>query len=310
MKSSQIASDGCTYEEVVVRTLRRDAFRRNGTGTACFANEGAASGSPAQLDPRHAAKDAQPGPIAFYSAIRAQSKRRRVRATGESWSDSALLYSRLRVFHIPARRGDISWTRPPMDRADFARKKSSAPSWMGPSVSAATISAATIPAIVELYPDVDAEDGRAIAIDTGLRILEIPICCPIICWCAAPGSRCWRWRIGTRSPIFPASRDLLNGTPVHACAGAFTSQGTVSQAIPLIGDGWDGPGLGSASLTYVFQTVTASFPPGRRNPRSRARSQNGPNMSRSLSRQARTQPEIGRLAYSLPQERTAMGIHF
>ena len=132
-----------------------------------------------------------------------------------------------------------------------------------PSVSAATISAATISAIVELYPDVDAEDGRAIAIDTGLGILENPDLLPN--HLLVRGTRQQMLALADWdevSYIFPASRDLLNGTPVHACAGAFTSQGTVSQAIPLIGDGWDGPGLGSASLTYVFQTVTAKLPAG------------------------------------------------
>ncbi len=132
-----------------------------------------------------------------------------------------------------------------------------------PSISAAAISAGTISAIVELYPDVDWKDGRAITIDAGLRILENPD--------LLPGHLLVR---GTRqqmlalaewdevSYIFPASRDLLDGRPVHGCAGALTSQGTVSQAIPLIGDGWDGPGLGTANLTYAFKTVTAKLPAG------------------------------------------------
>ena len=48
--------------------------------------------------------------------------------------------------------------------------------------------------------------------------------------------------------------------PVHACVGALTSAGPVGQAIPLVGDGWDGPGLGSANLNYSFVHVTEKVP--------------------------------------------------
>jgi hypothetical protein len=62
------------------------------------------------------------------------------------------------------------------------------------------------------------------------------------------------------SYVCPASKDLAAGRPVFACAGAMTNEGTVGQAIPLIGDGWDGPGLGSASLSYAFDNVTEQLP--------------------------------------------------
>jgi hypothetical protein len=39
-----------------------------------------------------------------------------------------------------------------------------------------------------------------------------------------------------------------------------TADGPVGQAIPLVGDGWDGPGLGSASLNYSFVNITPLVP--------------------------------------------------
>ena len=38
-----------------------------------------------------------------------------------------------------------------------------------------------------------------------------------------------------------------------------TTNGLTGQSIPTYGDGWDGPGLGSAALTYVFSHVTTQL---------------------------------------------------
>lgn len=116
-------------------------------------------------------------------------------------------------------------------------------------------------ALVEFYPDVESGDARAIASDAGLRILENPYLLPD--HLLVGGSReqlaaLAEW--DEVSYIFPASRDLIDGRPVYPCAGALTSQGPVQQAIPLIGDGWDGPGLGTASLNYAFNNVTEQLP--------------------------------------------------
>src|SRR5260370_174649 len=54
--------------------------------------------------------------------------------------------------------------------------------------------------------------------------------------------------------------DLVQGTPVNACAGAVTSQGPVSHGVPTIGDGWDGPGRNAAALNYTFTSVTEKLP--------------------------------------------------
>jgi hypothetical protein len=41
--------------------------------------------------------------------------------------------------------------------------------------------------------------------------------------------------------------------------GALTTNGPTGQVIPTYGNGWDGPGLGSAALTYVFSHVTTQL---------------------------------------------------
>ncbi len=56
--------------------------------------------------------------------------------------------------------------------------------------------------------------------------------------------------------IFPASDDLVRGVSTGACLGALTVNGPTAQSIPVYGDGWDGPGLGSAAIGYVFSQMT------------------------------------------------------
>jgi hypothetical protein len=59
--------------------------------------------------------------------------------------------------------------------------------------------------------------------------------------------------------VFPASRELIQGLPTPFYVGALTTNGSTGQAIPTFGDGWDGPGLGSAALSYVFSHVTTQL---------------------------------------------------
>ena len=57
--------------------------------------------------------------------------------------------------------------------------------------------------------------------------------------------------------VFPASRELALNLPARFYAGALTANGPTGQAIPTYGNGWDGPGLGTAAISYVFSRVTA-----------------------------------------------------
>lgn len=62
-------------------------------------------------------------------------------------------------------------------------------------------------------------------------------------------------RLDEVSFIFPASKALVGGEPVHYCAGPSTEGGSLAN-YAASGDGWDGPGLGSASLGYWFVNGT------------------------------------------------------
>jgi len=61
--------------------------------------------------------------------------------------------------------------------------------------------------------------------------------------------------------IFPASRELALGIPAPYYAAALTVNGTTPQSIPTFGDGWDGPGLGAATVAYVMNQMTAQLDP-------------------------------------------------
>lgn len=117
------------------------------------------------------------------------------------------------------------------------------------------------PVLVEFYSDVPESETRTIAIANGVTVHDNPDLLPhhlLIEGTVDQVRRLADW--DEVSYIFPASQDLIRGLPVHGCAGALTSSGPVAQAVPLVGDGWDGPGLGSAAVNYAFVSVTEQEP--------------------------------------------------
>jgi hypothetical protein len=111
--------------------------------------------------------------------------------------------------------------------------------------------------VAEFYLDVNQNDARAIVNDVGLLIQEDPDLLSnhlLVSGTAEQVMALAGW--DEVAYIFPASADLIAGTPVHACAGALTQQGTVGQSVALVGDGWDGPGLGRADLKYAWVYLT------------------------------------------------------
>ena len=114
--------------------------------------------------------------------------------------------------------------------------------------------------VAEFYPDVAAADARAIATESGVRIVENPSLVAnhlLVAGTPAQVSALAAW--DEVDYVFPASEDLVNGTAVQGCAGALTQQGTVYQGVPTIGDGWDGPGQNAAALNYAFTSVTTKL---------------------------------------------------
>ncbi|MGB6942297.1 MAG: matrixin family metalloprotease [Bryobacteraceae bacterium] len=142
--------------------------------------------------------------------------------------------------------------------------------WMGqlqpseklsPELDGKLVAGQAPPVLVEFYSDVPESEARAIAIETGAAIHDNPDLLPhhlLIEGTVDQVRRLADW--DEVSYIFPASTDLIRGLPVHGCAGALTTAGPVAQAVPLVGNGWDGPGLGSANLSYAFVYVTQQQP--------------------------------------------------
>jgi hypothetical protein len=119
----------------------------------------------------------------------------------------------------------------------------------------------TLTVVAEFYLDVDPNDARAIANDVGLLIQEDPDLLSnhlLVSGTAEQVAALAGW--DEAAYIFPASEDLIAGTPLHACAGALTQLGTVGQSVALVGDGWDGPGLGGADLKYAWVHLTEKLP--------------------------------------------------
>ncbi len=144
--------------------------------------------------------------------------------------------------------------------------------WMGrlqpdqkvsPALDGELVAGQAPPVLVEFYSDVPDSEARAIAIETGATIHNNPDLLPhhlLIEGTVDQVRQLADW--DEVSYIFPASPDLISGQPVHGCAGALTTDGPVGQAVPLVGYGWDGPGLGSASLNYAFVNLTDQQPAG------------------------------------------------
>ena len=116
--------------------------------------------------------------------------------------------------------------------------------------------------VVEFHPDVDMNQARGLVLNAGLELRENPDLNPRhLMIRTSDGSKLLSLtRLDEVAYIFPASSDLAKGVPTRACAGALTTNGATSQAIPTFGYGWDGPGLGSATLSYVYSKMTAQLP--------------------------------------------------
>lgn len=132
---------------------------------------------------------------------------------------------------------------------------------ISPDLAGTLTAGATVTVIAEFYLDVDPNDARALVNDVGLIIQDDPDLLSnhlIVSGTAEQVLALSGW--DEVAYIFPASDGLIAGTPVHACAGALTRQGTVGQSVALVGDGWDGPGLGAADLKYAWVHLTEKLP--------------------------------------------------
>lgn len=111
--------------------------------------------------------------------------------------------------------------------------------------------------VVEFHPDVSTNDARRIAVTTGIPVRENPdLRTQHLLIQATEQQLIELSNWDEVAYLFPASRELVRGEFVHGCAGGLTASGAMGQYVASIGDGWDGPGLGSAALSYAFGSVS------------------------------------------------------
>jgi hypothetical protein len=122
--------------------------------------------------------------------------------------------------------------------------------------------------LVEFHPDVDLNFARSLVLNASLTLHENPDLGPRQLLVQVRNPKQALDALTTLAErdevayIFPASRELIHGTPVFACAGALTTLGPLGQYIVTNGDGWDGPGQNATTLNYVFSQMTSKLPTG------------------------------------------------
>ncbi len=110
-------------------------------------------------------------------------------------------------------------------------------------------------AVVELHRDVGRADGVRLAQEAGLEVIEHPD--------LLPNALLVRGRVAQLRAVagqdevayvYPAAEGLLRGEAAVACAGGLTGVAELngSNLATRFGEGWDGPGLGAASLAVWF----------------------------------------------------------
>ena len=118
--------------------------------------------------------------------------------------------------------------------------------------------------LVEFHPDTDMNRARGTLLNLGLVPLDNPDLNPHQLMLhldrdQTAAALAALTVLDEVAYVFPASRELALGVPAPYYAGALTVNGPAAQSIPTYGDGWDGPGLGAATLTYVFSQMTSQL---------------------------------------------------
>jgi len=110
-------------------------------------------------------------------------------------------------------------------------------------------------AVVELHLDVARSEGARLVEAAGLELREHPELLPnaLLVRGAAEALRALAGQDEV-AYVYPASDALQGGEPVAACASGLMGPATLNGAnlAATFGDGWDGPGLGAASLSVYF----------------------------------------------------------
>lgn len=111
--------------------------------------------------------------------------------------------------------------------------------------------------LVEFHPDIDINAARSLLLQAGIELQENPDLSPHHLMIRDDAAAIAKLaRLDEVAYLFPASDALANRVPTKPCDGALTTNGGTAQSIPTYGNGWDGPGLGAATVQYVFSQVT------------------------------------------------------
>ncbi len=112
--------------------------------------------------------------------------------------------------------------------------------------------------MVEFHADTEAWVMREIVTESGLRIHEHPdLARHQLVVIARPEQLFELTEWDEVAYIYPASRDLIEGRPVIACAGAATQFAAVGQYVAQVGKGWSTGGGGDTTLQYHFGQLSA-----------------------------------------------------
>lgn len=133
---------------------------------------------------------------------------------------------------------------------------------ISPLITSNDVSAQSGFFLVEFHPDVDLNMARSLLLNAGFELHENPDLSPhhLMIHTADASSLAKLARLDEVAYIFPASRPLQRGVRTIACGGALTTTGATAQFVPTYGNGWAGPGHGSAIVSYVFSKMTAQLP--------------------------------------------------
>lgn len=114
--------------------------------------------------------------------------------------------------------------------------------------------------VVEFHPDVSAADAYTVLRESNLDPHYHPDLLPQHMLVYGSLERA-AWLAGWDEVayVYPASQDLLDGVRVYPCAGPVTQYGRVGQYVARVGDGWDGPGQGSAIVGYYLGQLAAGI---------------------------------------------------
>lgn len=116
--------------------------------------------------------------------------------------------------------------------------------------------------VAEFHGDVAETDILAIVREEGLELLDNPDVIgrqKIVRGAGVRLAKLANW--DETAYLFPVSPELKGKEPVEGCPGPLTENGAIGQIVAKVGEGWDGPGRGSAELGYFFSSYTGRIAP-------------------------------------------------